>query len=396
MSKKINILIKLREIVIIIFLSVLFGSASLGMDIISSDSQLITFRMMGISVSLIILIAFFFKGGWRISKSKLLILWFNYSIFAVISEIYNGDPVLGGLWLAVPMMLIFFIILPNVLKYRPNRTINLSLFICHLPYIIISLLKFPIFEPYAGIFANPNSMGILGVTLAAPLFGFLCNLIATKEGMQRIRIFFVITGIAGTFAIILLSASRTSLVAFVLLFCIVTWFVYMVKKLRLLILISIPLGIFIGFIYFLVANDISTYSIILDKFTNAYNGDFLSGRSFIWAETLRQASLLGGGKEYFLNSFELTAHNDFIRVLGENGILSAFFFGLFAIGTLLVSFRYLTLNIKKDPYAITPFLMIVSLWALSMGETMLGLLGNGLSTAAIVLVGICIYPTSNS
>ena len=193
MSKKINILIKLREIVIIIFLSVLFGSASLGMDIISSDSQLITFRMMGISVSLIILIAFFFKGGWRISKSKLLILWFNYSIFAVISEIYNGDPVLGGLWLAVPMMLIFFIILPNVLKYRPNRTINLSLFICHLPYIIISLLKFPIFEPYAGIFANPNSMGISGVTLAAPLFGFLCNLIATKEGMQRIRIFFVIT-----------------------------------------------------------------------------------------------------------------------------------------------------------------------------------------------------------
>jgi O-antigen ligase len=100
--------------------------------------------------------------------------------------------------------------------------------------------------------------------------------------------------------------------------------------------------------------------------------------------------LLGRGDQYFEKNFGLGAHNTIIHILGVNGSLSVILIILFTIMTFYYASMYFKRNRRKDPYAIAPFLFITCFWILSMGEGMFGSLGNAMTLAYLLSIGMII------
>src|SRR5699024_6085453 len=246
---------------------------------------------------------------------------------------------------------------------------------------IYFLIEYPISETpaesYKGGFYNPNSVGVLAVTLFSVSIAAGTSLLKNK---QRYILAFIYLLIAlGAGYLTLISNSRTSFMTIVIVFVIIfVTFVYDVLKTRnllswksVLIITLLALG---GMSLFILINN-SVYavleSIVLDKFTRKIEaGSLTAGRAAIWKPIIEDAGLFGKGGGYFSKISGLGAHNSFLHVLSFYGWFAAVVYAVFWLAMLIKSIHHYLTTKLTHTYAILPFILIVNYISISMMENM--------------------------
>jgi O-antigen ligase len=383
-----------RQVIIVILLAILFGGASLT-NLGSSEAPMdpvisvIRFAMIGFS-----LLSLSFMSGsdmWNIHIKPLPLntVWMAFASIVLLSGIFNTQATVirDGFWFMIVVPMVFFNAIPKLMNKSANILITLGLLLGTSPYIILSLVLNPIWQSdsriYSGIFPNANQLGFTTTVVSAGVFILAIGILFSKK--SSLEILLVNTSLVMCFLIILISNARTSLIAFLCMSALMIWKLMQKPK---NVLITFVMAIIIGFISFLFSAQNPWFIERVAEIQSKDQG--LSGRNDIWFQTISDMELLGKGDTYFNDNFGIGAHNTIIHILGVNGILAVILIVLFTIMTFYYACAYFQKNIQEDPYAIAPLLFMTCFWILSMGEGMFGSLGNAMTLAYMLSIGVII------
>src|SRR5699024_2780151 len=256
-----------------------------------------------------------------------------------------------------------------------KRLVIITFVISSLIIFTYFLINYPIAEAtgaYKGGFGNPNSVGVLAVTLFSVSLVAGTNLLKNKRSTILAIIYLIIAIAAGYLTLI--SNSRTSFITLVIVFVIVTiTFIYDVLKRRQLLswkrIIYVSLLALFGVsMFILIKNSVYTmlkrrqllsctniiylsllalfgvsmfilienpdYTVlettVIDKFQRKIeNGSLTAGRVEIWQPIIEGAGLFGKGSSYFSEISGLGAHNSFLHILSLYGWLAAIAYAIF-------------------------------------------------------------------
>jgi len=383
----------LREIIITILLSVLFGGTSLiglGNAEIPLDPAVLRLRYLLVGTSLLILILMspFKQWGFHRQARPLLLLWILFGFALVMSGLANNDTTIfrDGLWQMIAVPLIMFNAVPRAMKGNAELLMGMGLFLGHIPYIVTSIVSNPPGNGtlYRGVFANSNQMGFTCATMSAGLFILLIGAWSTKKDWRYLLP--ISAALLSVFVLIILANSRTSMIVFFIMFSVFfSGFVKNPKAVKKMIaIVSAALSAVLLF----GGEQIEAMHNIINNNLEAKEG--LSGRDKIWVSTLDESDLLGHGSNYFTLNFGMGGHNTIIEVIGINGIIAGNLLIAFAIASFFYTYAYFKTYAKEDCAAIAPFLITVCFWFLSMAEGMFGSLGNAMTLAYMLSIGIVI------
>jgi len=381
----------LRQVIIVIALSVLFGGTSLvslGSYNIPLDPAVLKLRYLLVASSLLILILMspFKQWGFHRQDRPLLLLWILFGFALLMSGIANNDTTIfrDGLWQMIAVPLIIFNAVPKAMKENANLLMGMALFLGHLPYIVTSIVSHPPANGtlYRGVFANPNYMGLICATMSAGLFILLIGAWSKKKDGRYLLP--ISAALLSLFVLIILANSRTSIIVFLLMFSVFfSEFVKNSKAVKKMIAIA---TVAVTAVLLFGGEQIEAMHNTLNNNFDAKEG--LSGRDYIWASTLDESDLLGHGSNYFTLKFGLGGHNTIIEVIGINGIIAGNLLIAFGIASFFYTYGYFKTYGKEDCAAIAPFLITVCFWFLSMAEAMFGSLGNAMTLAYMLSIGI--------
>ena len=383
-----------RQTLILMLLAVLFGGSSLP-GLASADASLdpsilrLRYVLVGTSLLLLLLMSRFDIWRFHSKAVPLLLVWTLFSFVSVISGLANNDStsVRDGFWLMLGIPMIFLNALPKLMKENANILIAVALFLGNVPYIVVSLWLHPLTTSlYRGVFANSNQLGATAAAMAAGLFIVLIAALSAKKSVSYVSL--IILLLLGTFTMILVANSRTSLLAFFAMFSIFVW-----KS------VPNPKGLFkitvittaISSAILLLAGEqthLLWKNIELSFIAKIKGKETLSGREEIWKKTLDDMNLLGHGSDYFESKFGIGGHNTIIDALGRNGIIAAYLLLCLGIASLLYAYLYFKTYAKEDHYAIAPLIITVCFWILAMGESMFGSLGSAMTLAYMLSMGV--------
>lgn len=329
---------------ILIYFILLFLSSSLYLtDKFNSLGSVMISAMVLLIVPIILLSG---KSKFKANPTSLFIMGL-YLLACGFSAIHNTD--LSLLFSAAMLFILYIaalVIIP-AMGVNVNKLVFRALFISHLPIIVIPLgLSGLNTSPYRGIFYNPNSLGSVAATLFIAFFALytykleesLANKVKFRQGVIYLIALFLLL------FLIILSGSRTSLLAVMITVLIGTFFlsVRLIKVRRFwATLLKTAVFTMIGgvFLFLLIRlTPVYTYfyNNILYKFElKLARGDVLDQRSLSWSQTIREAGLFGQGSDYFNTRTVVAAHNTFINILGETGWVSLIFFGIFLVYVFL-------------------------------------------------------------
>lgn len=382
-----------RQVIIVIALSVLFGGTSLvglGSYNMPLDPAVLRLRYLLVASSLLILILMspFKQWGFPRKTRPLLLLWMLFCCALVASGLVNNDKsvFINGFWQMIGVPFIFFNAIPKTMKANANFLVGMGLFLGHIPYIITSLVSQPPGNGtlYRGVFANSNQMGFTCATMSAGLFILLIGSWFAKK--PPLYLWLISAILLSIFMLIILANSRTSMIAcFIMLslfFLELLKHPKQVKKMIVIVATSVTAILLLG------GEQIDAINKSINNNFEAKEG--LSGRDYIWGQTLDQSDLFGHGNNYFMLNFGMGGHNTIIEIIGQNGIIAAHLLIVFAMASLYYSYAYFKTYIKEDGAAIAPFLIAVCFWFLSMAEGMFGSLGNAMTLAYMLSIGIVI------
>ena len=384
--------LSLRLAVVFLSLAVLFGSASLlslGSNKFPLDPRIFKLRYILVASSLSLLLLIPRTSSYRLNKRGLLFLsiWIPYGLTALTSAVVNRESMLDSVWLCVGVPVIFFTLLPRILREHANRITALALVIGHVPYIVASVLSHPIRYPYRGVMGNPNQMGGICMTIAVGLYIELSATIVARHSTLRVLLISLL--LLGCFSGIALSGSRTNMLSFfvmALFLLIAIGFVHKSQAgLSRIVLLVLP---WVVFSILSVSQDVVLSGITQEHLTRTASQRILGGREEIWSTTLEEATLLGHGRTYFTDVIGLGAHNSLIQILGEQGIVAAGLMAFYAFLSVACAYGYGKRHFPKDPYAFAPLYIVICFWAMGMGEGMWGSLGRGLTLAFFSSVGV--------
>jgi len=315
----------------------------------------------------------------KLEYNKSLIMLLALFVFtSVISAFFNSDRamvfdvvVLFSLFIATS------VISHSYLKDSTGKVVVFTLLLSHVPIIIIPLIRDGLGTfPYMGIFDNPNSFGLVAVTVFAVFLAlFLSKLekrlfyIEKPSRLIMLLYFFLATL---SFLVVVFSASRTSFLAGIIVSVIGLFFIVLFSiknKLAINLLFKAILGLPIIWGLYLIVNKyipLRFYidDIILSKFDRK-SSNVLDGRNFIWEKTIGEAKIFGNGTSYFNDQIGLGAHNTFIHVLGVYGWLPMIMFTLFIAVALYYCIRFV---FSDNDYKYLPLIIFTIFLALSMGE----------------------------
>lgn len=217
MNLKIN-----YNIILIIIFSFLYGGASLSNIspnlIDPSEGDLLRHLFVGGSL----LAAFFVflalpkeKQAISFKFSATLYTWIFFSIVVIITSIckYEWSQVVNGFWFLLVFPFVFFYMIPFLVRITSVNLLCLAFVLGHIPYILFSLVLFPITRchwAYAGIFSNPNSLGLILAISVSGLSYFLYITQSEKRLKIATALFILIIFFV---YLIFLTGSRTSLLA---------------------------------------------------------------------------------------------------------------------------------------------------------------------------------------
>ena len=386
----------LRQTFILILLAVLFGSSSL-VSLGNADNPLdpfilkLRYFLVGTSSLLLLLMSRFDMGRFHSKAVPFLLVWTLFNLVSVISGLTNNDLISlrDGLWLIIGAPLIFFSALPKLMKKRANLLIVLALFLGHVPYIVASLALYPLNTSlYKGVFANSNELGSTAAAMAAGIFSLLIAALSAKRSVFYVSL--IILLLLVIFAIILVSNSRTSLLAFFAMFSILVW--KSGSNLKVLVKIAGIITAIITVILLFAGEkpQLIWKNIELGFSTKVENNGTFDGREEIWKKTFDDMNLFGHGSDYFELNFGIGGHNTIIDALGRNGIIAAYLLLGFAIVSFFYAYFYFKTYAKEDHYAIVPLVITACFWILAMGESMFGSLGSGITLAYMLSMGVVV------
>jgi len=382
-----------------LLLAIMFGSATLiwfqgSSDQLDLDPRIQKLRFLLVGATILALV-FRCSLRFRIPKTGGIVLWtwIAFSSFVLVSSVAHqeGSSAIGGLWLLFGIPFLFFSVLPRSLGRYAGRTIVVALLFGHLPYVVISLATVPVTPfAYMCVFGNPNAMGATGAMLAAGLFALLHASLHPDNSRRATLV--LAFGLIATFALILISWSRTSLLSFVamfLTFCLAVISSWNTNRTPVLKILASVVAIVLLFVW--LGGLASSYGELVTTVTAGVEGKTgTSGRDVIWQKAFSEISMLGYGKDYFTSVFGLGAHNVFVEYLGEYGIVSSLCLFCCALMSVFSAYVYATKQAGQNPYAFAPLIVIISFWVMSLGENMFGLLGNGLTLACMLSIGTII------
>ena len=393
-----------KQILILILLSILFGGSSL-VSLGNADFPLdpaisiLRYSVVGASLLILTLMSPLSTWGFPPRALPLLGMWLLFGMMSVISGLINGDfvPVKDGFWLAIGTPLIFFNAIPKIMPKTGNLSILLALILGHIPYILISFLLYPPEGEwlYRGVFANSNQMGFTAAMMGTSVLILLSETLKNKKNnIVNIGLIFLFGGIVG---VILASQSRNSLLAVFVVGALLglRGFAQIVnlpvnKKLGYLIYTAIAIVLVVAIN---ALNPVSSSELIAsanDNIQSFQNKDGSSGRDVIWLKAMSEASLFGHGSDYFTSNFGMGAHNTLFEILGQTGILTTLLMTGFAGFSIFYTFTYFQKFSGREQYAIAPFCITVCFWTLSMNEGMFGSIGNAMTLAYMLSIGMVI------
>jgi hypothetical protein len=383
----------LRQTIITILLSVLFGGTSLiglGNAEIPLDPAVLRLRYLLVGTSLLILILMspFKQWGFHRQARPLLLLWILFGFALVMSGLANNDTTIfrDGLWQMIAVPLIMFNAVPRAMKGNAELLMGMGLFLGHIPYIVTSLVSNPPGNGtlYRGVFANSNQMGFTCATMSAGLFILLIGAWSAKKDWRYLLP--ISAALLSVFVLIILANSRTSMIVFFIMFSVFfSGFVKNPKAVKKMIAIA---SAALSAVLLFGGEQIEAMHNIINNNLEAKEG--LSGRDKIWVSTLDESDLLGHGSNYFTLNFGMGGHNTIIEVIGINGIIAGNLLIAFALASFFYTYAYFKTYAKEDCAAIAPFLITVCFWFLSMAEGMFGSLGNAMTLAYMLSIGIAI------
>lgn len=253
-----------------------------------------------------------------------------------------------------------------------RSSINVEIFlwvICaiYLWFIIWSYICVGIaFSSYKGITYNSNAFG--GISAGVFCFCFSYFISETVRQYEK-SLSLVICGISLLNTII--SSSRTSFVTCAIVGMIGVFLcrkdiIRFIRKKKIVLLIGtiFILMVIVASKYFNIGEIF--YDAIVAKFIRKKDNPF-DGRAEVWIRVWNEKSLWGHGRDYFDN-IGLGAHNTFISILGQYGILAETVYIGFILSSLKASIKFL----KSDcEYKVIPILSIIAFIVMSMAEGML-------------------------
>jgi O-antigen ligase len=385
--------VKRRNRIIVILLAILFGGASLtnfGTLDNPLDPAIITLRFAMIGVVLFLFAAVSGSELWNMPTKPipLTLLWAIYSFVVILSGISNNDlmTIRDGFWFLLAIPVIFFNILPKLMKKFANILITLGLLLGVAPYIILSLVLHPVWQSdsriYSGVFPNSNQLGFTAAVVSSALFVLtIGSLFSKRNSFQSLL---VNTSLVICFTVILLSNARTSIISFIVMSLLMFWKLF--QNTRNIVIAAIFSGV-VGLMTLLLS---SQSPWLFERIGDIQEKDALSGRDDIWVKTFLDMKILGNGEKYFEKNFELGAHNTIVHITGVNGAIAGIVMVLFAIVSFYYAVMYFIKHYQEDCYAIAPMMFMTCFWTLSMGEGMFGSLGNSMTLAYMLSVGVII------
>lgn len=337
------------------------------------------------------------------SQFKNLFLWFLFITINIISSCINKST---NIIVSIPMLLILLLWLysqDNILNYA--KEISLGSVLSLLLLLILNILNVPITDgQYFSILQSPIGL-CMYITTLLPFLFYLYNCISRKE-IKFLLLFFCLINIS----YIIYSGSRTGIITLVaiLLIWLVYYFNISLKKYtvfpKLLLFIICAFGVISNFsilhnnIYYTInsryevdtpessevpSNDINNTQVEsiedentdsdekenLEKFTDRIeiaNKDlntFSAGRIDIWKEYLSNLNLFGHKDiseisvivNYKDKEFtSISAHNTFIQVLYDYGIIS----GIIFISIIFINIYRNAKEVKEDKKNINNYLLL--------------------------------------
>ncbi len=255
----------------------------------------------------------------------------------------------------------------------------------HICVIAYSLFagSFTIHMPYRGIFYNPNSMGSVAATLFTVLVAYLyANLEDWSWHRSALgpRTSAAVVVAALTFALTVVTLSRgstvTAAIVLVLAFCFAARNAWG-RLTRHVPLTRRRLGLLVGLIAMatvagVFATPLVSETVLSKHLKKSHGGSVdleFGGRMVIWEEALQDATLWGNGRHYF-SSADIGAHNTYVSLLGQYGIipLPAFLIVLVVAGRNAMRFSR---EAHLSKYRYVPIFLLIAFAALSMVEGMI-------------------------
>jgi O-antigen ligase len=308
-----------------------------------------------------------------------------------MSGLANNDTTIfrDGLWQMIAVPLIMFNSVPKAMKENANLLMGMALVLGHIPYIVTSIVSHPLGKGplYRGVFANSNQMGFTCATMSAGLFILLIGALSAKKNWRYLLP--ISAALLSVFVLIILANSRTSMIVFFIMFSVFfSEFVKNQKAVKKMIAIA---SVAVTAVLLFGGEQIEGMHNILNNNFEAFEAkEGLSGRDEIWGATLDESDLLGHGSNYFMLNFGMGGHNTIIEVIGMKGIIAGNLLIAFGIASFFYTYAYFKTYGKDDCAAIAPFLITVCFWFLSMAEGMFGSLGNAMTLAYMLSIGIVI------
>ena len=377
----------------------LTGLAAGLMGILSSSAMYVPssppfFRLPATAaiVAIIFLLSGFRIGKFSTWRLLALYFWVGFATVSLISALIHRDSLLPEIWQFVGVPVILFMAFPRTANRYGNIMVLSAMVLAFVPYIAVSLFKYPIFTPYPGVFLNSNMFGMIMSTLSAALFALFRGALNHRKTTFFTILWQAVLGLSlvASFVLIIFSASRTSFITFLLMYLIFVGTLFFdASRHRFLIAMAVT-GFVAALAYILYSAASSSSGNMIDAVTNKFlnkmtQGDASGGRLYIWKLVLSDIRLLGMGNNIF---FEQPAHNTYMMILATRGPIAVVFMLAVHLTTLILAVQRVFNNIRQDGYAIGPLLVVVNYLILGLAENVFGTLGNGINISYLLMAGI--------
>lgn len=331
------------------------------------------------------------KKTLEINKN-IFIIFYILSLLGTLSALVNEDVGLIINLLAILGSFIGLVFaLPNVINDDPLKLIYRAILISHIPIVFIPILSSGLkTTSYTGMFNNSNAFGSVAATLfivcSALLVSDVEKIIFDNKKLTTKNVLLIVTS-AVFFALTAMSSSRASAVTAIAILILNLLImvskhlkplrIYRFRKLSVkkktaknLFMKGVPTILLFTSLWILTPLSNLFEEGIIDKFIvkQDMSGGILASRQYTWITAIEETKLFGHGNNYFQN-FERGAHNTFISLLGQYGLLFVTVFIILLLIGVYYSIQY-ALEMDSD-YRYLPISLISTFMFMSMAEGMM-------------------------
>jgi len=347
----------------------------------------------GAIVGLILVMSGFRVG--KISKQAMMVLffWSGYATMSEVSAIINNDNITGELWQLLGVPLAIFFSIPHYAKRNGILFVAMAIVFGLAPFLVASLSMYPLRANYAGVYANPNAIGMMAVTWLAGLLILIRGHTGSRSGNLAKAGFFLLSRLSVAMALVVLvaSSSRTSLVTAGILILIFVWTLLLDVSRKKFWITLVVTGISLLLLFTLVTTKTYQSQVFNEQLKKFESGlGPISGRELIWRNVIENASILGHGGTSLVRRVGEPAHNTYMEILDGRGLLGLLFRICFDIAAIALTYKLAVRRLREDRYAFGPFLVVTNYMVMGLSENVNGTLGSGIHMAFLLMIGMAI------